>query len=364
MPALAITDHGYMYGAVDFYKTATKAGVKPIIGCEVYFNPERPRSSARASPTSTTCCCSRRTTRATATSWRSSATLRSRATTTSRRSISSCSSATRDGLIGTSACMSGILSQVHRARAARRGPRVGRDLRGHLRAGRLLRRAAGAGHRRRQRREPDAASTASSRDSRASWGSGSWPPTTSTTSRARTPRPRTCCCASAPARRSTSPGRMKFSCDEFYMKTAEEMAAGASATTYPEAMANTLEIAEKCNVEMEFGKIILPEVRGARGARPRRATCARSASRGSRCATATRSRRRSSSGSTTSCHRRAQGHRGVLPDRRRTSRSGPRSSGIGVGPGPRQRRRLDHRVLARHHEPRPDRATGCSSSAS
>ncbi len=39
MPALAITDHGYMYGAVDFYKTATKADVKPIIGCEVYFNP-------------------------------------------------------------------------------------------------------------------------------------------------------------------------------------------------------------------------------------------------------------------------------------------------------------------------------------
>ena len=39
MPALAITDHGYMYGAVDFYKTATKAGIKPIIGCEVYFTP-------------------------------------------------------------------------------------------------------------------------------------------------------------------------------------------------------------------------------------------------------------------------------------------------------------------------------------
>ena len=35
-PAVAITDHGVMYGAVDFYKAAKKAGIHPIIGCEVY----------------------------------------------------------------------------------------------------------------------------------------------------------------------------------------------------------------------------------------------------------------------------------------------------------------------------------------
>lgn len=34
--AVAITDHGVMYGCVDFYKEAKKAGIKPIIGCEVY----------------------------------------------------------------------------------------------------------------------------------------------------------------------------------------------------------------------------------------------------------------------------------------------------------------------------------------
>ena len=33
--ALAITDHGVMYGVVDFYKAAEKAGVHPILGCEV-----------------------------------------------------------------------------------------------------------------------------------------------------------------------------------------------------------------------------------------------------------------------------------------------------------------------------------------
>ena len=34
--AIAITDHGVMYGCVDFYKAAKKAGIKPIIGCEAY----------------------------------------------------------------------------------------------------------------------------------------------------------------------------------------------------------------------------------------------------------------------------------------------------------------------------------------
>lgn len=40
MPAIAITDHGSMYGVVDFYKAAISAGIKPIIGCEVYVAPE------------------------------------------------------------------------------------------------------------------------------------------------------------------------------------------------------------------------------------------------------------------------------------------------------------------------------------
>src|SRR5271170_3161587 len=38
-PALAITDHGAMHGAVDFYKAAREKGIKPIIGCEVYVAP-------------------------------------------------------------------------------------------------------------------------------------------------------------------------------------------------------------------------------------------------------------------------------------------------------------------------------------
>ena len=39
MPAVAMTDHGNLFGAIEFYKKVTKAGIKPIIGCEVYMAP-------------------------------------------------------------------------------------------------------------------------------------------------------------------------------------------------------------------------------------------------------------------------------------------------------------------------------------
>ena len=39
MDSLAITDHGVMYGVIDFYRAAKEAGIKPVIGCEVYVAP-------------------------------------------------------------------------------------------------------------------------------------------------------------------------------------------------------------------------------------------------------------------------------------------------------------------------------------
>ncbi len=40
MPAIAITDHGNIFGAIDFYDRAVKYGIKPIIGCELYVAPD------------------------------------------------------------------------------------------------------------------------------------------------------------------------------------------------------------------------------------------------------------------------------------------------------------------------------------
>jgi DNA polymerase-3 subunit alpha len=50
-PAIAITDHGAMYGAIDFYKTALSKGVKPIVGCEVYVAPGSRKEKKQGSGT-------------------------------------------------------------------------------------------------------------------------------------------------------------------------------------------------------------------------------------------------------------------------------------------------------------------------
>jgi DNA polymerase-3 subunit alpha len=39
MPAVAMTDHGNLFGAIEFYQACKKAGVKPIFGCEIYLAP-------------------------------------------------------------------------------------------------------------------------------------------------------------------------------------------------------------------------------------------------------------------------------------------------------------------------------------
>ena len=38
-PAIALTDHGNMFGAIDFYQHARAVGIKPILGCELYIAP-------------------------------------------------------------------------------------------------------------------------------------------------------------------------------------------------------------------------------------------------------------------------------------------------------------------------------------
>ena len=52
MPAVAITDHGNMHGAYDFYKQAMAAGVTPILGIEAYVAPESrlPQGAGQVGP--------------------------------------------------------------------------------------------------------------------------------------------------------------------------------------------------------------------------------------------------------------------------------------------------------------------------
>src|ERR1700760_1992973 len=51
MPAVAITDHGNLHGAIEFYQEAMRVGIKPIVGCEAYVAPRshKDRSSTPGS---------------------------------------------------------------------------------------------------------------------------------------------------------------------------------------------------------------------------------------------------------------------------------------------------------------------------
>jgi DNA polymerase-3 subunit alpha len=48
MPAVAMTDHGNLFGAIEFYQEAQRAGIKPIIGCEAYIAPRSHKEKANS----------------------------------------------------------------------------------------------------------------------------------------------------------------------------------------------------------------------------------------------------------------------------------------------------------------------------
>ena len=212
-PALGITDHGNMYGVLDFYKACRDQGIKPIIGSELYMAHEQPhRAPAAPGPAWTTpaatpragaklyyhlTAAGRERRPATRTSSSSPAGPSSRATTTSPGSTGSCSSRAPRG--------------PHRHHRLPRRPRAagpaasddqrgalktGRPAAGHLRARQPLRRAPGPRHPRAAPHQPAAA-----RDRPASSARRCSPPTTATTPTASdADRPRRPRCACRPAR--------------------------------------------------------------------------------------------------------------------------------------------------------------------
>ncbi len=253
MPALSITDHGYMYGAVDFYKNAVKAKVKPIIGCEVYFTPERQLSGGKPDLYHLL--------------------LLAKNVEGYRNLMALVSDAAvrgfyykpqvdlellkrySEGLIGTSACMSGIVSKsIERGEPdeARKWAETYAQVF-----------APGDFYLEVQEQGIVANNGVSQKQLNAAIaqiGSDLGLGLVATNdihylSRKDAETQDLLLCIGTGST-VDQPGRMKFSCDEFYLKSEEEMSAALG--DYPEALANTLEIAEKCNVNIETDQIILP----------------------------------------------------------------------------------------------------------
>ena len=231
-PAIGITDHGNMYGVLDFYKACRDQGIKPIIGTEAYMahdsRPERPPRRGRVDDSG-----------GDAEGGREALLPPDPAGREQRRLQEpdparqpglhgglllqapgrlGAARGPHEGVIATTGCLGGHVLQALMNGGVEAAAREGGPAPGHLRAGQPLRRDPGPRHPRAAADQPAAA-----RDRQDASRRRCSPPTTATTSTARTPSPTTRCCACRPASLMSDPDRFKFHGDEHYLKSAREM---------------------------------------------------------------------------------------------------------------------------------------------
>ena len=256
MPAVAITDHGYMYGCAEFYQAAVKAGIKPIIGCEVYFTPDSTLSRDKRPELYHMILLAkdnrgyRNLMRIVSDAATDGFYYKPRVTLEALRQY-------HDGILATSACIAGVIPKsIDRGEyeiakewaqtfidifgaddfyieLQNQGPEIVTDngisqprLNDALckLATEMGLKVVGTNDLHYLRQED-----AYTQDLMLCIGMGKFVSDTN---------------------------RMKFSNDQFYLKSPEEMAEALK--EHPECLATTLEIADKCNVTLEFGNIILP----------------------------------------------------------------------------------------------------------
>ena len=249
--ALAITDHGAMYGVIDFYKAAQKRGIKPIVGCEVYVAKRTRFDKVHAFDAENrhlVLLCKNET------GYKNLITLVSQSWTegfynTPRVDLELLRKHS-DGLIALSACLAG---EIPRAILAG-------DLAGARAAALRYREIFGAdnfylelqdhGLPEQKRVLPQLIQLAQELSI----------PLVATNdchyiAREDSRMHKVLLCIQT-GRTVDDPNAMEFGSDEFYMKSEAEMR--ELFPEYPEAFDNTLEIAARCNLEIEFGKTKLP----------------------------------------------------------------------------------------------------------
>jgi DNA polymerase-3 subunit alpha len=254
MPALALTDHGAMYGTLDFYKTAKKAGIKPVLGCEVYFTTgSRLDRDGKPNLYHLLLLAKDRT------GYRNLMAMVSEAWVTGFYYKPQVDLELLEhysqGLIGTSACMSGILSKSVEhgdAATARKWAET-------------YSRVFGDGdfyvELQQQGITADNGMTQTDLNRQLAALAGEMGLPIIGTNDIHYVMPEDAktqdmllCIQTGKTLDETS--RMRFSSDKFYMRTAEEMT--EALIEHPAAISNTLDVAERCDVDLEFDRIILP----------------------------------------------------------------------------------------------------------
>ncbi|MCS7049296.1 MAG: DNA polymerase III subunit alpha [Verrucomicrobiae bacterium] len=252
MPALAITDHGAMYGVIDFYQAAQKHGLKPILGCETYLAPgsrhERKAVNARDAAYHLVLLAKDET------GYRNLVQLVTKAQFEGfyykPRIDKELLAAHAKGLIGFTSCLKGEVpskildDQIREARTALDEYRQifepgdfyvelqDHGLEAQRRVNRVLLEWA------RELNLPVVATNDVHYLEHAHWEAHDVLICLQTQSQLNDPK------------------RMRYNSDQFYLKSPEEMA--RLFHEVPQALRNTLEVAEKCSLMLEFGKLRFP----------------------------------------------------------------------------------------------------------
>jgi DNA polymerase-3 subunit alpha len=251
MPAVAVTDHGNLFGAIEFYQEAKNAGVKPIIGCEAYIAPRSHKDRSISS--------------------RESAyhfTLLARNETGYRNLVKLISTAHLDGfhyraridkellaqhcagLIGLSGCLAGEVNsaiQANRIDIAKQAAAEFRDILGAENFFIEMHDHGMAEQRICNRVLPNIAKDL---------GVGLVAANDVHFLRRSDHAAHDVMLCIGTGKMVSDQDRMRYK-PELYFKSPEEMA--KVFTDFPEAIANTLEIADRCNLEIELGKSKYPE---------------------------------------------------------------------------------------------------------
>ncbi len=252
-PALAITDHGVLYGAIDFYKAAREKGIKPIIGCEVYVAPgsrlEKKTSSGGRDVYHHLGLLAKD-----ATGYKNLIRLTTEAHLTGYyykpRIDKELLAAHKEGLIAMSGCLASEIpdlimkDQMDKARDAVD----------------WFKQTLGADNFYLELQNHGIAEQAKVNRHLIQWAKEFGLKLVATNDVHYIEKSHShahdCLICIGTQTQLADTKRMRYEPEQFYLRTAEEMKARFADT--PEAVKNTLEVAEKCNVEIEFGKLHYP----------------------------------------------------------------------------------------------------------
>jgi DNA polymerase-3 subunit alpha len=248
--AVAITDHGVMYGVIDFYKEAKKQGVKPIIGCEVYVAPRTRFDKIHridSSPYHLVLLCENET------GYKNLLTLVSRGFIdgfyTKPRVDLELLKAHHQGLIALSACLAGQVPRLLLAGDYASAKSAALEYRDIFGAENFFIEIQNHGMEEQRRILPDLVRLARE------IGVGLVATNDAhyiTKEDSRMQHVLICVQTNSTVEDSS----LEFPTDEFYVKSEKEMASLFGA--WPEALQNTVKIAGRCNLDFTFGRIILP----------------------------------------------------------------------------------------------------------